>query len=710
MSKNPLNIDSQNSEETIHSINEYIKLALKTKESDMPLALNYAKKAVRHSLNIPSEEDFDAVLCKNSAEPVSSQKEFADAIHTLAECEFENSNFDKAIFYLRKAEKLYDELKDKKGSCEVCISFGKIYVQKGEFQTAINYNLQALKISEEIKDVKRMMGIMNNIGFNYWNLGDNTKAFDYLSRSLDYKRQFGGGLDIARNLNNLGLVYNAMGDFASALQCYKEACSIVEDLKEKKGVAIIYMNIGLLYVKLYDMEKASMYLNKSLEINLELGYKKGLGENYINMALLNRRIKNYDEALRFAYKSYEIANEIGDKKVIAFSYQEIFKVLAEKEDYKTALEYAWKCYNLRKEIDHRAGVVEICHILCELFLEMDELDKVLELAEEAFSICEEAQMKQDKIGIHLIFAKYYEKTGDYKKSALNYKLHNDLRNDFFSEEARNKVGNLQAIFEIEQARKESEIYKLKNIDLAEANKKLEDMNQEKNEFLNLVSHDLKNPLHSIYGFSNILVEDISTLSTEEVVDFATNINIGSMAMLDLVNEILNSDLMESGRYELTNELIDLNILVKSLIAMNKFQLKQKGIKIFFDDKIIAHVFSDINVVKQILSNLVSNAIKFSPEGKNIYINIVHDKVDSSTSVEVKDEGPGISEEDKLKLFTKFGKLSAKPTAGESSTGLGLSIVQKLCAIIGSKILCKSEIGRGANFILHIPTTPLKTKK
>lgn len=684
-------------------------MALKAKESDISIALKYAKQAVMNCLDIASEEDFDSILCKNSIQPVLSAKEFADAIHTLADCEFENSNYDKAIFYLEKAEKIYQKLEDKKGICEVFISLGKTYVQKGEFQKALHFNLRALNISQELKDVKRMMGIMNNIGFNYWNLGDNTKAFDYLSRSLDYKRQFGGGLDIARNLNNLGLVYNAMGDYASAFQCYKEACSIVEDLKEKRGVAIIYMNIGLLYVKLYDMDKAIDYLNKSLEMNTELGYKKGLGENYINMALINRRIKNYDEALSCARKSYEIANEIGDKKVIAFSYQEIFKVFVEKKDYEKGLEYAWKCYNLRKEIDHNAGVVEICHIMCELFLEMNELDKVLELAEEAYRICEESQMKQDIIGIHLVFAEYYEKIGDYKKSAENYRVHNNLRNDFFSEEAINKVGNLQAIFEIEQARKESEIYKLKNIGLAEANKKLEDMNQEKNEFLNLVSHDLKNPLHSIYGFSNILVEDIHELSTEEIVDFATNINIGSMAMLDLVNEILNTELMESGRYELANELIDLNILIKSLITMNKFQLKQKGIKIFFDDKVIAHILSDLNVVKQILSNLVSNAIKFSPEGKNIYINIVHNKISSSTSIEVKDEGPGISDEDKQRLFTKFGKLSAKPTAGESSTGLGLSIVKKLCYIIGAKIRCESELGKGASFILEIPTAPLKTK-
>jgi signal transduction histidine kinase len=100
-------------------------------------------------------------------------------------------------------------------------------------------------------------------------------------------------------------------------------------------------------------------------------------------------------------------------------------------------------------------------------------------------------------------------------------------------------------------------------------------------------------------------------------------------------------------------------------------------------------------------------LSFHRKEKNIFITVSHNKVDSTTSVGIQDEGPGLSEEDRGKLFIKFAKLSAKPTAGESSTGLGLSIVKKLTDIISGDIVCESEQGKGAKFILKIPTTPLK---
>lgn len=701
MEKTPTNI--------IEKILELKKTAIEMRDKDASEAQHSAEKAVRLYLKLSDDEDIFEYLRSTQQKSITSTQEFADLLHVLAECEIESSSFEKAIFYLDNARALYEKEDDKAGICEVLISLGKTLVHKGEFQSAIEINLQALKATEELKDVKRMMSVMNNIGFNYWNLGDNKKALAYLSNSLELKKRHGDDSDIAKSLNNLGVVYNAMGDYLSALKCYNEACKIVEQLNQKKGVAILYMNIGLLYVKLSNMDKAIEFLNKSLAINKEIDYKKGEGECYVNLALVYRVDEKYDESLKFAKLGLEVAEKIGDKKVTAYAYQEIFKTLEQKKEYDEALEYAWKSYNLRKEIDHKQGVVEIAHHLCNLFIELGNLEKVPALLEEAYKTCDEANLQSYKISNYFIVAKYYEKLGDYKRAAEYYRRHIEMNENHYSEEAKIKVGNLQAIFEIEQARRESEIYKLKNIDLAEANKKLEVMNQEKNEFLNLVSHDLKNPLNSIFGFSTILVEDAGILSKEEVSDFASNINISSMAMIDLVNEILNSDLMDSGRYELKNELVDLNAIISSLIGMNKFQLKQKDIKVNFEESSTAHLFSDGNILKQIISNLFSNAIKFSSPGSEISLNIYHNENKSSTFIEVKDEGPGLTEEDKEKLFIKFAKLSAKPTAGESSTGLGLSIVKKLTDIIGGNITCESVLGKGTKFTIEVPLKISKHK-
>jgi len=105
-------------------------------------------------------------------------------------------------------------------------------------------------------------------------------------------------------------------------------------------------------------------------------------------------------------------------------------------------------------------------------------------------------------------------------------------------------------------------------------------------------------------------------------------------------------------------------------------------------------------LRQILDNLISNAVKFSPPGRKVYLNILpkNDNINFS----IKDEGPGLTEDDKLNLFGKFKRLSAQPTGDENSTGLGLSIAKKLTEAMNGKIWCESEAGKGAEFIVEFP--------
>ena len=109
---------------------------------------------------------------------------------------------------------------------------------------------------------------------------------------------------------------------------------------------------------------------------------------------------------------------------------------------------------------------------------------------------------------------------------------------------------------------------------------------------------------------------------------------------------------------------------------------------------------DPSVMVQVLENLVSNAIKYSPSGKNIRVRLSKDP--SHVRCEVRDEGPGLSAEDQKKLFGKFARLSAKPTGGEHSTGLGLSIVKKMVEAMNGKVWCESELGKGATFVVQLP--------
>ena len=126
----------------------------------------------------------------------------------------------------------------------------------------------------------------------------------------------------------------------------------------------------------------------------------------------------------------------------------------------------------------------------------------------------------------------------------------------------------------------------------------------------------------------------------------------------------------------------------------------KNIQIICECPDELEIFLDKMALRQILDNLISNAVKFSPFSKKIYFKMHGDG--EKITFSIKDEGPGLTEDDKLKLFGKFNRLSAQPTGDENSTGLGLSIAKKLTEAMNGKIRCESEAGQGAEFIVEFP--------
>lgn len=243
--------------------------------------------------------------------------------------------------------------------------------------------------------------------------------------------------------------------------------------------------------------------------------------------------------------------------------------------------------------------------------------------------------------------------------------------------------------------------------ILEKNEALKNLNKEKNNFLGIAAHDLKNPITAIKGFSKIIEDENVGLDKEEIIDFSKEIRVTSESMFQIVIDLLDINAIEEGKINLTNDFFQIDEYIKIKIDTYEIRAKEKDITLIFKDVLENYtVYADNNKIGQVLENLISNAIKFSPFNKNIWISSerVFNEKDKKNyiRVAVKDEGPGISEEDMKKLFGKFAKLSARPTNDESSTGLGLSIVKKLVEAMGGTIWCESELGKGAAFIMELP--------
>ncbi len=239
-----------------------------------------------------------------------------------------------------------------------------------------------------------------------------------------------------------------------------------------------------------------------------------------------------------------------------------------------------------------------------------------------------------------------------------------------------------------------------NDDLQKAYTQVLELNNEKNEFLGIAAHDLKNPLVAIKGFGEIILHD-DGLTREDLEEFAGTIVESSERMFDIITSLLDINKIEEGRVSIKYEVTSANEVVRTLIKQNIESAKKKEIVISFNPlKEDAEFNTDKTLVSQVLDNFISNALKFSPIGKNIEINIIN--LSETIIFEVKDNGPGLSEDDKLNLFKKFAKLSARPTAGENSTGLGLSISKKITEMLGGSVFVESELGNGAKFKIELP--------
>lgn len=255
-----------------------------------------------------------------------------------------------------------------------------------------------------------------------------------------------------------------------------------------------------------------------------------------------------------------------------------------------------------------------------------------------------------------------------------------------------------------------------NQELQERNTYLAELNAEKNEFMGIAAHDLKNPLAAIMLTSDITRRYWKNISHKEIMSNIDGIYNTAQRMKATIINLLDTHAIESGAIRLDMKQFSLTEIVAAETENYKERATAKDIQLHVQsDPSDIEIIADEQILREVLDNLISNAVKYSPLGKNVFINstAVSYEGKNTVRVAVKDEGQGISEEDQKKMFGKFQRLTAKPTGGEHSTGLGLSIVKKLVEMMGGSVWCESVgIGQGATFIVEFPAPerPGKTIK
>lgn len=249
---------------------------------------------------------------------------------------------------------------------------------------------------------------------------------------------------------------------------------------------------------------------------------------------------------------------------------------------------------------------------------------------------------------------------------------------------------------------------LANTQLQEQNVRLHELNIDKNEFLSIAAHDLKNPLNNIMMITEMLRQPKLIEEGDKRTEALEMVTTAARRMLHLIANLLDINKIEQGKLSLN--LVELDIASKARILVDTYAAvaMKKNIRIECHTPDVAMIWADTVALSQIMDNLLSNAVKYSPLGSTVYMRVEQSVTNNIQAMKgayilsVQDEGPGFTEEDKTKLFGKFARLSAQPTGGEHSTGLGLSIVKRMVEAMQGSVWCESEAGKGATFFVEFP--------
>ncbi len=575
-----------------------------------------------------------------------------------------------------------------------------------------HYNLieldQAKDDLEASLELFRQLGNEKETARSLINLGLTVKAGGNLSLAMEY---FHRGLDISRSCGftrgvmsvhlNIGNIYFDLGDFPSALEHYQQSHVINKDVGHQLIECSQLSNIGQVYRELKQYDRAIEHFQRSLAILVECNDKRRQVRLHSNMVGVYNLMGRLDEARKHAETAWELAQEVDSPMGLVFSLGALADIEVMEKHFDKALMLLEQALTSAREIQMTKGIVDSLVEIGRVRMARDEFEEARLSFYEALSVAEKFELPSAVMRVHEMLADYHERTGAANKALHHFRLFHKAERAIINEETTRRTMALQTWHASEQSIKEAEIHRLKSVELVKANQQLRKVNREKNEFLSIAAHDLKNQLSAIVLACSVVHKAPERFTEQELHRQINSIGVTAEHMREIILNLLDVNRLENGKLDIYSAAFNLCSTLQSVTDNYTQRAAAKNINIHVQcPEGDIYVFADRDLCKEAVENLLSNAIKFSPLGKNVYLRAW--RHGDNVRIAVQDEGPGFKPEDRNDLFGKFSRLSAKPTANEHSTGLGLWIVKKLIDAMGGSVWCDSVPGNGATFTIELP--------
>lgn len=609
------------------------------------LALNQPDKALL-------EKDIILALAKS----LNDENALINIYLTLGECYSEIHKNKFALEYFEKGLELSKKLKDSSKIAKSFIKIGRIKIPAGELDQALKYFENALNISERNKDIHNQIFAINYIGILNYILDNIQDAENLSNKGLELSEKYNYPDGICLACEHLAIIKLDQGKFEEALKFNNKAYNISVQRDFIANVPGIYYNFAVIYNRLGDYDKAIDYLNKSEGIRKSFNDIRGMASDIGMLGRIYLAKKDYKNAINKFQKAQKILKEYNDVRLLvsvlnrlALSYENI-------GDYKTALKY-FKEFKTFSDSVYNENV--------KRQIAISNARSQLEEKEKEIKYLEEINKAQNKIQSYLII---------FSSIIL--------------------VLFVSTIFLYIKVRKSRQ-------NLSEINQKLISLNNERNKFFSVISHDLKSPFLGILGLTDLLKEELSNSENQRIKELTDKLDKALNNQYKLVDNLLNWTRIQSGKMIFNpTEFILTEVLNEAVETLNNFSL-QKNIRIKTDIERDFLVWADRNMISSVLRNLISNAIKYSHEDSDVSV-IISQKSDDLVSVQIKDNGVGIPEDNVSKIFRLDSNVSTEGTANEKGTGLGLLIVKEMVSMNKGEISVTSKENLGSIFEFTLP--------
>jgi signal transduction histidine kinase len=618
---------------------------------------------------------------------------------------------DTTIFFLGKAMEYFDQVDDDYLKAKIYNIYGIACRDKSKFSDAIKYCNMALEIFKQIDDKKEVAGVMNNLGLVYSEINEKDKELEIYFDLLKIEESINNKLGMARTYNNLGNVYGNLGMNKEAIKYFKLAIELSKEVNHPKygsgamdGLAGVYNSMG-------DKENALKYYYMAIGINKKHHYYDWLGNNYHNIALVLDQYyeeDSIDAIIQYFEKGIELYKLTGNTGGAANAILNLTDIY-DKYDIDFSYNLFYMGLELARKSKDQDLVVQYLYQISNFHQFYKRYDSAYFYLRDGTNLRNQLEdQKRDKLLAEMAAKYEYEQ---FEEENQRLKLESEIQERNLKRKNNIIIGIilLSILLSIivglvmmlrRKDKKANEALSIKNQEIQKQTVQLEELLATKDKFISVLVHDIRNPFNALIGFLSLIIDDFEQLDKAKIKEYVLELdNVANKGNQLLENLIEWSQSLKEGQTynprptnikELADEVLDR--------LDNSFRQKSIRYKNNIDENINLDI--DQEMIRVVIRNLLGNALKFTHENGEIRLNssIENEEI----KISISDNGLGMSEAIKSKIFRIDEHVTTLGTKKEKGTGLGLILCKDFVEKNGGDISVESEKGKGSTFTLTFP--------